>query len=489
MPYPEKDFKLRLIRFLFITLMGVMLSSCRSGTGVDPSPTLSVTITGTVAEEEGSVPATPEPPPVSEDADQELSDLEGTTVTFWHAWGSDHMLDGITDIILAFDAANEYGIRVKALDQGGYSELEEAMNEAIQSGDVPDLVVGNPSAFAGWYDVDAIIDMNPYMEEETVGLGEEAMGDFFEGPFETGLTPEGERISLPFQQSANVLFYNETWAQELGFDSPPANIAEFKEQACAAAEANNTDDNPDNGGTGGLVIYAGASNVMSWVFAYGGDVYDEQEMSYDFTSKEVVNVAELWKSIVDEGCAYEVDRYPYPDVSSPLAFSTRQALFIMDSTRDLPQQMEAFEAEDATDDEWILIPFVGPEGEKAVNVFVPSLAIVKTTEKRQLAAWLFITYLLSAETQTEWAAFSDTYPVRMSAGEILEDEGAGSPQWNQGFSLLSYGKTEPPAPFWPLVRRALGDAFADLFRVPSDNIPGILKSLEDLADELVSINR
>ena len=32
--------------------------------------------------------------------------------------------------------------------------------------------------------------------------------------------------------------WNKTWAEELGFDGPPATAAEFKEQACAAAEAN-----------------------------------------------------------------------------------------------------------------------------------------------------------------------------------------------------------------------------------------------------------
>ncbi|MFO8036400.1 MAG: extracellular solute-binding protein [Anaerolineales bacterium] len=456
---------------------------------MNANPTLPVTVTETVTEKGGSVPATPDPTQMSEAMGLELSELDGITVTFWHVWGSDELLEGITNVILAFDATNAYGITVKALNQGGYNGLEDAMNAAIQSGDVPDLVVGNANAFASWYAVDAIIDMAPYMEDEVVGLGEGAMGDFFEGPFESGVTSGGERISLPFQQSANVLFYNETWAQELGFDSPPSNVAEFKEQACAAAEANNTDDSPDNDGTGGLVIYTEASNVMSWVFAYGGDVYDEQEMSYDFTSEEVVGVAEFWKSLWDEGCAFEMERYPYPDLSSPLAFSTREALFIMSSTAGLSRQMEAFETEGATDDEWTLIPFVGPEGEKAVNVFVPSLAVVKTTAKKQLAAWLFITYLLSPETQAEWATFSDTYPVRMSAGEILKDDGAGSPQWKRGFSLLSYGKTEPPVPSWPLVRRAVGDAFADLFRKPSENIPAILESLEDLADELVSLNQ
>ncbi|MFO8036401.1 MAG: extracellular solute-binding protein [Anaerolineales bacterium] len=430
--------------------------------------------------------ATEEPMPEPEGEEEEevmgvkLSDLDGTTVKFWHVWGSDEPLEGLTTIVEEFNATNEYGITVEALDQGGYSELEDAMNAAIQSGDVPDLVVGYANAFAAWYDVDAIVDMAPYMEDETVGLGEEAMGDFFEGPFETGLTPGGERISLPFQQSANVLFYNETWAQELGFDSPPANVAEFKEQACAAAEANNTDDTPDNDGTGGLVIYTGASNVMSWVFAYGGDVYDAQEMSYDFTSEEVVGVAEFWKSLWDEGCAFETDGYPNPE------FATRQALFTMSSTAGLPYQIAAFDAEDATDDTWNLIPFVGPDGNKAVNSYVQSLGIVNSTPEKKLAAWLFVKYFTSPEAQATWARYSRYYPGRESAGDLLEDFKAENEKWARGLELIQYGRAEPTAASWSSVRRTVGDTFAEILQSSPEDIQAILEDLNETAAELVA---
>ncbi len=55
-------------------------------------------------------------------------------------------------------------------------------------------------------------------------------------------------------QSAQVMFYNNTWASELGFDAAPQTADEFKEQACAAAAANDADDTPDNDGTGGLCL-------------------------------------------------------------------------------------------------------------------------------------------------------------------------------------------------------------------------------------------
>jgi multiple sugar transport system substrate-binding protein/sn-glycerol 3-phosphate transport system substrate-binding protein len=409
-----------------------------------------------------------------------LSDLDGTTVKFWHVWGSDEPAEGIKTVVDEFNATNEWGITVEALDQGGYSEVEDAMNVAIQSGDVPDLVVGYANAFAAWYDVDAIVDLKPYMEDETVGMSEEAMGDFFEGPFETGLTPDGARISLPFQQSGNVLFYNEGWAQELGFDSPPANIAEFKEQACAAAEANANDDNPDNDGTGGLVIYTGASNVMAWVFAYGGDVFNAEEKAYDFTSDAVVGVAELWKSMWDDGCAFETESYPNPE------FASRQALFTMSSTAGLPYQIAAFEDEGATDDEWTLIPFVGPDGNKAVNAYVQSLGIVNSTPEKKLAAWMFLKYFTSPEAQATWVEYSRYYPGRQSASDQLGDFMAENEKWAKGLELLQYGRSEPAVASWSSVRRAVGDTFAAILQSSPEDIQAILEDLNETAAELVA---
>lgn len=121
------------------------------------------------------------------------------------------------------------------------------------------------------------------VDDPVVGFSADDLADIYAGAFAGGVTADGTRIALPISQSANVLFYNMTWAQELGFDAPPANAAEFKEQACAAAAANAADADPDNDGTGGLVWYSGASNVFSFLFAYGDDGLTSDGSEYDFT--------------------------------------------------------------------------------------------------------------------------------------------------------------------------------------------------------------
>jgi multiple sugar transport system substrate-binding protein len=405
-------------------------------------------------------------------------DPSGQTVTFWHVWGTGDPNDAMLSIVDEFNSTNEWGITVDALDQGGYSDLEDAMNAAIQSGDVPSVVVGYTNALSNWYGVDSLVDLNPYISDPVWGMGDEA-SDFYQGTIQGGQTADGSQVGFPISQSANVVFYNDGWAQELGFDSPPANAEEFMTQACAAAEANNADSSPDNDGTGGLVLYAGASNVASFLFAYGGSILDDTGAGYDFTSDNLQQVAEYLKNMWDDGCAYPTESYPNPE------FATRKAIFTMSSTAGIPYQVAAFDEADATDDVWSIQPFVGPDGSKAVDAFGQYLAVVNTTPEQTLASWLFLKYLTSPEVQAEWIRASAYYPTRMSTVDLLGDYASQNTYWAEGLDLVQYGQSEPSLPSWTTVRRDIQDSFDEILASDPGQIPDLLTALNTTAAEAV----
>lgn len=408
-----------------------------------------------------------------------LSDLAGTTISFWHVWGTGAPGEGMLEVVDAFNATNEYGITVEAVDQGRYGDAEDAMNAAIQSGDVPNAIVGYTNAVAGWYDVGMVVDLQPYVEDPVVGFAEDEVADFYAGAFGGGVMADGTRIALPISQSANVIFYNVSWAKELGFDAFPATAAEFKEQACAAAAANAGDDDPDNDGTGGLVLYPSASNFYSFLFAYGDDGLTEDGSAYDFATPAAEAVATLWKEMWDEGCAFPTESYPNPE------FATRKALFTMSSTAGLPYQLAAFE-DAGSADEWTFAPFVGPEGDMAVDAFGQFVAVVEGTPEQKLATWLFLKYFTSPEAQALWINASAYYPVRQSANDLLKDFAAENPLWLTGLDLLEYGQTEPTRSSWTSVRRAVGDTGDIIINGSIDEIMTYLEELNTTAAELLA---
>ena len=152
-------------------------------------------------------------------------DPSGQTITFWHVWYSEPVKSGMVALVDEFNDTNEWGITVEALDQGNYSDTEDLMNAAIQSGDLPNLVVAYGNALANWYSVDVIADLTPYVNDQDWGLTAEEKADFYEAAINSAVTTDGKMFGFPISQSEEVIFYNHTWGQELGFDAPPTEAA------------------------------------------------------------------------------------------------------------------------------------------------------------------------------------------------------------------------------------------------------------------------
>jgi len=463
------------IGVLFITVLGIFgVNSLvqKLGKSVSPLPTNTIETTSTLEQ------ITPTNTMVV-DLPTPTVDPTGQTVNFWHFWGTALLNETMLAIVDDFNSSNEWGITVRAIDQGNYNDLEDAFNAAVQAGDLPDLVTGYTFTIANWYAVDSVVDLTPYITDSFFGLTDAEKAAFYEGVINGGKAADGTVLAFPVIQSQNVLFYNSSWAKEIGFDYPPSNYAEFKEQACAATVANNVDDNPDNDGTGGLVLYVGASNVASFVFANGGDMQNAAGNGYDFTDQTVVDTADFMKDLWDNECAYPTESYPN------LEFATRKALFTMSSTAGLPYQIAAFDAEDAIKDDWMIIPFPGKDGGQSVNLFGQYVAIANTNPERMMATWIFIKYLTSPETQAKWIKGSAYYPVRSDAVPPLDSYGNDNPIWFYGLSFLQYGKAEPAWASWTTVRRDVGDTFNSILQGTPDQIPSLLDDLNVKAQQAI----
>ena len=182
----------------------------------------------------------------------------------------------------------------------------------------------------------------------------------------------------------------------------------------------------------------------------------------------------------DEGCAFPTDDYPNPE------FARREALFTMSSSAGAYYQDKAFEAEDAIKDEWTMIPFVGPEGQKAVDAYGQYLAVVNTTPAKKAAAWFFLKYFTGPEAQAQWIEASGYFSVRKSTADLLTDYKAANPRWNTALDLVQYGGAEPNDASWSSVRRAVGDAFYEVLQGTLEDIPTILENLNATAAELMA---
>ncbi len=458
-----------------ILVLTFVLSACAPA--ATPEPVEEPVVEEPEVEEPETEPEVEEP--TEAEPEEVVAPFEGVTVDFWHVY-SDQQGEDLQALVDEFNEINEYGITVNALDQGQYGDIEDKVNAGIQSGDLPNLVMAYTNALADWYSIGEVVDLSPMIEDPEYGLTEDQLNDLYPHLRETGTTPDGAWIAYPMTQSANVLVYNFTWAQELGFENAPQTSAELNEQVCAAADQNATL-GAEFEGTGGLVYYPSSTNWLHFLYAFGGDELNEDGTAYEFNKPEAVDASMFILDMKDQGCVWQTESYPNPEQAQ------RKALITMSSTAGLPYYEAAFE-EEANEDEWGFIAAPGPDGQKAVNAFQQMLGVIPSTAEEDMASWLFTKWLTSPEIQARWIRAGGYYGTQKSTEGLLTDYAENNPVWATGVELAAIGPSEPQTfPAWSSVRRALGDMAAELYNATGeDDVATILASMTAMANDFVA---
>jgi len=285
------------------------------------------------------------------------------------------------------------------------------------------------------------------------------------------------RPGWPFSQSVQVIYYNESWANELGIKSIPLSAEDFHAQSCRLTE---------NGTPAGLVISPQAANILSFIFAYGGDPLDSADGLYDFSSVEIKEFANDWRELYLDDCGKLISNYPNPMAieGEYERFNQRKALMIMGSTL-MQAHIQTGPNSSGRGDDWQMLPFLGPEGTRAVVSDVQSVVVFKTSPEEELASWLFLKYLVSPEVQAEWSQYSGYYPTREDSLRFLRKFGRDNPSWAGGLDLLKYSRSAPLHPSWQTVQLAVEDAFEELLIRPEQSPEAQLEALDQAAAELL----
>jgi len=457
-----------------ILLAWLILAGC---TLASPTPTA----TSGPSAVNGTRSPSPSPSPISTSTqpapiDLDGSALQGVSIQAWDAYAAG-AADVFASQVALFNKVNQWGIVVNPTSFGDYPSLFDAVNNTLGSGGgSPDLVAALPELALTWNSSHSVVDLSPYLSDPTWGLGSDAIADI-PPVFWSQDKINGVQLGVPAQRSAHFLFYNITWAHELGFTAPPQTADEFRQQACAANAFFRTDADPQNDGYGGWIVDTSWQTTYSWLLAFGGGVADGT--SYGFRTDPNLAALQYIKGLFDDHCAW-VSTEPTPFDS----FARRSALFVSGDLAEVPLAAESMSRLNNMD-EWTLIPFPGPSG-RVLVAYGPSYTVLKSTPVKQLAAWLFARWLLSSQNQAQWVESTGLFPLRDSVLPQIGPYRAASPQWEAAVSDLSLVEGVPQLASWRQVRYVLEDGAAVIFKVntPLDQIPAALTNMDSMAQEL-----
>jgi sn-glycerol 3-phosphate transport system substrate-binding protein len=380
-----------------------------------PGQTLPSTVPSTIA----TTTTTPlaDLPPCPVDAlDDASSPVE---ITFWHGLGA--QLETVLDDLTAEYNAGQDQVRVNLENQGGYNQTIDKYVQSRQRSR-PELVMFPEYMVQQIADSDSVI---------PVGACIEASG-FDTAPFlpRTLLAyqTEGVQWSMPFNVSDPVLYYNRKTFEAAGLD--PADSPISLEDLRATSQAI-----VDSGAAAtGIALDTGVDSGGGWFleqwFARAGELYADNgngrlapatRVLYDGPAG-VALMTEV-QSLINDGLAVNVGDNPQgqdallkmadPNAPAAMAIATSAALGTVLAALDgglIPG---------ITSDDVGVGPMPGPGETSSAIVGGGSLYVVADKgDAEAAAAWDYIEFLVSAESQAKWAAGTGYVPVREDALEL-----------------------------------------------------------------------
>ena len=469
----------KLFDIIAAILTAVLLISCGTAADLSELSTLTLTVSPTTSI---TLDATPTP---SKDITLLPDEIPtGIEVIFWHSW-SGKMANLVDEMIREFNDNNQWDISIQASAFSDEQVLMQQVADTMEMGQsLPDLIAAPDYFLTALVENGiALRDQDVYLNSIIWGIPQAELDRIFPVFLESGLLA-GERISFPAYRTGHFLFYNRSWAGELGFSQMPETPDSFEEQACAAARANQFGPIRENIGTGGWVYSLDSPALLSWLKAFEGGVNDPAgDISNLQGSGNIESSSYLYDLFLPaNNCAW-LGRQPLPYQY----FANRQAISYSGIMEDILIQEQVNELNDTVDD-WTIVPYPSISGRPVVTVSGISYGITSSDEDKSLAVWEFIKWMTTTENQVRIVETTATFPLSATALDALGEFRAAHPAWSDGLVYLPFAEHIPSSKEWIIVRDILSDISWQLiqFTTTRENIPGIWENADTLLKEIVA---
>lgn len=404
--------------------------------------------------------------------------LRGVTIRFWHPYSGElgATFERLTD---EFSHQNPWNLSVVSESVNGIDFLNERMKAALDKGNLPHLIIAPLYQALEWNQSRPIlVDWTVYSEDVLWGMPSSEKLLFYPNLWEASVV-QGHRWGIPARRVAQLLLYNASWTSELGFKAAPKTSTEFQQQACAVRSDGGQN---DSNGSRGYLFTHDYPTILGWLMAFDAQITQSEPQSYQFKSAEVQSAMFFLRTLFEQECTLNV-----PDLDPIDAFVQRKALIAPANSAQL-QRVEQAMQNASNLDRWTVLLFPTADGEGSTVLYGTDFILLRSSEREELAAWLFVRWLLEKETQQRLAVETLALPLRRDVGEALQNDMSVPPSYRATLEYLPLGVNEPLWASWDKVRWAVGDSSRQLIAwyFTLDQIPSLLQLLDKTAADLHS---
>ncbi|MEZ5667227.1 MAG: sn-glycerol-3-phosphate ABC transporter substrate-binding protein UgpB [Alphaproteobacteria bacterium] len=397
-------------------------------------------------------------------------------IEWWHAMGG-ALGEKVEAIAAAFNASQS-DYEVVAVYKGNYTETLNAAIAAFRAGEQPEIVqvfeVGTGSMMAAKGAVYPVYQLMADMGEpfESSGFLAAVTGYYTD--------PDGNMLSMPFNSSTPVLYYNKNVFEAAGIDGPPTTWPELAEDAQKIIDAGLA----ECGFTTAWQSWVQIENFSAWHNLPIGTLSNGFEgLGTEFTIdnaqvlRHLTNMHDWSKSGIFEYGGRRGD-------SQGLFTSGHCAMFFNSSAgrAGLLSSVEGFEFGTS------MLPYY-PDIEGAPQNSIiggASLWVLAGNDDDQYPGVAkFFSYLSSAEVQADWHQFSGYLPITNAAYELTKSQGYYDA--NPGADVsISQMTLNPPTPNSKGLRFGNFVQIRDIFNEEMEAIWADQKTPEEALEAMIT---
>lgn len=324
-------------------------------------------------------------------------------IIFWHAMGGNFQ-PTLNKIVEEYNKSQDK-IEVEALYQGSYQEALNKFKSVQGTDKAPALIQLNEISTEYMYNSGAITPMQEFVKKDNYDLTklEDTLINYY--------TINGTLYSMSFNSSASILLYNKDAFKEVGLD-PEKAPKSYKELAEAAKKL-----------TKGTERYGFAMIMDAWfieqLLANENTLYVNEENGRAGKSPTAVayngeKIKTIFNWLNDMYRDNTATSYGKEYQNTRAAFLSGKVSMYIDSSAGIQQLTELANFE-------IGSAYVPSENGEFTGVPIGGASLWITnsvSDEKQAAAWDFVKYAVSKESQALWASSTGYYSVNKEAYDL-----------------------------------------------------------------------
>ena len=324
-------------------------------------------------------------------------------IIFWHAMGGNFQ-PTLNKIVEEYNKSQDK-VEVEALYQGSYQEALNKFKSVQGTDKAPALIQLNEISTEYMYNSGAITPMQEFVKKDNYDLTklEDTLINYY--------TINGTLYSMPFNSSASILLYNKDAFKEVGLD-PEKAPKSYKELAEAAKKL-----------TKGTERYGFAMIMDAWfieqLLANENTLYVNEENGRAGKSPTAVayngeKIKTIFNWLNDMYRDNTATSYGKEYQNTRAAFLSGKVSMYIDSSAGIQQLTELANFE-------IGSAYVPSESGEFTGIPIGGASLWMTnsvSDEKQAAAWDFVKYAVSKESQALWASSTGYYSVNKEAYDL-----------------------------------------------------------------------